>query len=114
MNENTTGKIRTDMKITIIAGGCCSPAGKIEAQEYISRIHETLTFLKVDAEIESISAKDALYTRGDLLIKIAPLYKNYGMSLIPLLFINGELVLFGGVPPIEKLTEVIQKLKFPS
>jgi protein-disulfide isomerase len=36
------------------------------------------------------------------------------MDAMPALFINGELVLYGGLPSIEKLSEVIGKAANPT
>lgn len=36
-------------------------------------------------------------------------FVQYGIAVAPALFINKELVLYGGVPSVEKLVEVIEK-----
>ena len=38
-----------------------------------------------------------------------PLFNKYGQAVSPALFINRSLQLYGGVPTVEKLTEVFQK-----
>jgi hypothetical protein len=41
--------------------------------------------------------------------KLWPLFNKYGMAVAPALFINGELTLYGVVPSVQKLVEVIEK-----
>jgi len=41
--------------------------------------------------------------------KLRPLFNKYGMAVAPALFINDELMVYGGVPSVEKLVEVIEK-----
>jgi protein-disulfide isomerase len=46
--------------------------------------------------------------------KIGSLFNKYGVDAMPALFINGELMLYGGVPSSEKLSEVIGKAANPT
>lgn len=98
------------MNITILSFSCCNPALKPMDEQYVSKIKQVLAKLNLEAKVEVATATEVHYGRevGDLK-KIEPLFKKYGMDAAPALFINGELALYGGVPSIEKLTEVVQK-----
>jgi protein-disulfide isomerase len=100
------------MKITLLSLACCLPASAASDQQYIERINTALSKASIEATIEKVSGLDAAFGMGNVdLSKLVPLYDKYGTSVAPVLFINGELTLFGGVPTIEKLTEVIEKAK---
>ena len=97
------------MKITVISAACCNPSLALQDQEYISKIKEVLSKFNVEAQLEIIAASDAVFgLKVNYVTKLMPLFKKYGMSVAPALFINDDLVFYGGVPSIEKLTEAIQ------
>ncbi len=98
------------MQISILSFSCCNPALKPMDEQYVSKVKEVLKKINVEAKVEVVTATEARYGRevGDF-SKIGPLFNKYGMDAMPALFINKELILYGGVPSIEKLTEVIQK-----
>jgi protein-disulfide isomerase len=102
------GKIR----ITLLSLACCLPASAASDQQYIERINTALGKAGAEAIIEKVSGLDAAFGISNVdLSKLVPLYDRYGTSVAPVLFINGELALYGGVPTIEKLTEAIEKAK---
>jgi protein-disulfide isomerase len=102
------GKIR----ITLLSLACCLPASAASDQHYIERINTALGKAGAEAVIEKVSGLDAAFgIRNVDLSKLVPLYDKFGTSVAPVLFVNGELALYGGVPTVEKLTEVIQKAK---
>jgi protein-disulfide isomerase len=100
----------TKMKITLFSFSCCDPRQGVYDQQYIEKIKESLDQTAVEAQIDSVAATDALYGfNTEYIEQLRPLFKKYGMSVAPVLFINDELVLYGTVPPIEKLVEVIEE-----
>ncbi len=98
------------MEISILTFSCCNPSLKVMDEQYVSKVKEALSKLNVDAKVEVVTATEARYGRevGDF-SKLKPLFDKYGMDAMPALFINRELVLYGGVPSTEKLSEVISK-----
>jgi hypothetical protein len=103
------------MEISILTFSCCNPALKPMDEQYVSRVREVLGKMNTEAKVEVITATEARYGRevGDF-SKLGPLFNKYGMDAMPALFIEGELVLYGGLPSVEKLMEVIQKALNPS
>lgn len=102
------------MKIAVISLACCNPALAIYDQQYVSKIKEALTKTGVDAQVEVIPASDAfLGLKLSYVNKLMPLFNKYGTAVAPALFINGELVLYGGVPSVGKIMEAIEKAKPP-
>ena len=83
-------------------------------EQYVSKVKEALSKRNVEATVEVVTATEARYGRevGDF-SKLEPMFNKYGMDAMPALFINGELVLYGGVPSTEKLSEVIGKAANP-
>jgi len=81
-------------------------------EKYVARIKEVLNRINVQAKVEVVTAMEARYGRevGDF-SKLEPLFDKYGMDAMPALFINGVLMLYGGVPSVEKLTETIEKAR---
>ncbi len=98
------------MKITVLSLSCCNPAFAPMDEQYVSKINEVLSKTKAEAKVEIVAATEALFgLKMGFVRKLMPLFNQYGTAVTPALFINGELVLYGGVPSMEKLTEVIQK-----
>jgi len=98
------------VKITVFSIACCTPAFAPYDQQYISRIKEALARTAVEAQVELLPATDAFFgMKVGYWKKLWPLFNKYGAAAAPALFINGELVSYGGVPSVEKLVEVIEK-----
>lgn len=98
------------MQIDILSAACCNPSAAIYDQQYEAKIKETLSKAKIDAQLEVITFSAALYSpKAEYLKKAQPLLDKYGVDALPALFINHELVLYGGVPSSEKLSQVIEK-----
>ena len=103
------------IKIDIFSISCCYPAHADCDGQYVNRLKEALNRTGVEAQINLVTATDAfLGMRVGIVQKMMPLLNKYGAAAAPALFINGELVLYGGVPSVEKLTEVIQQAAAPS
>jgi hypothetical protein len=104
------GKAGKPLNITVLSLTCCNPKFAHYDQEYVSRIKEALARLSLDAKVEVVSANDAVF--GLKVVnpqKIWELLDKYGTAVAPVLFINGEVTLYGGVPQVERLVDVIGK-----
>ncbi len=98
------------MEITIFSFACCDPQQGVYDQEYITRIDEALNRTDFEAHVDSVLATEALYNlKTEYIDQLKPLFNKYGMAVTPALFINSELVLYGTLPSIEKLVEVIEE-----
>ncbi len=98
----------TKMKIIVFSFACCDPRQGVYDKQYIANIKEALEKTAVEAQVDSVFATDALYGLGtEYINQLKPLFDKYGMAVAPALFINSELVLYGTVPSIEKLVQVI-------
>ena len=104
-----------NLKITILTASCCNPGLKPMDEQYSSRVKQALDKINAQAEIKLVTATEAYYGKkiGDM-SKLKPLFDKYGMDALPALFVNNEMTLYGGLPSIEKLTEVIQKAINPA
>lgn len=98
------------MKITVFSFACCDPRQGVYDKQYIERIKEALDKTVVKAQVDSVLATDTLYSSNmDYIEQLRPLFNKYGTAVTPALFINEELVLYGTIPPIEKLVEIIRE-----
>jgi len=98
------------MDITVLSLTCCNKKFAPFDEQYVSRIKDALTSLGIDAKVEVASASDALF--GLKVVnpkKIWDLFDRFGTAVAPVLFIDGEVTLYGGIPTVEKLVEVIGK-----
>lgn len=103
------------MEITVLSLTCCNPKFASFDQQYLSRIKEALSSIGVEANVEVASATDALF--GLKVVnpkKIWDLFDKFGTAVAPVLFINGEVALYGGIPTVNKLVEVLGKAAKPS
>jgi len=98
------------IKIDIFSISCCYPPHASYDEEYVKRLKEALNKTRVEAQINLVPATNAFFgMKVGIVRKIWPLLNKYGAAAAPALFINGELTLYGGVPTVEKLVEVIEK-----
>lgn len=98
------------MKITLFSFACCDPQQGTYDQKYLARINEALGKTSIKAQVDSVFATDALYSlEKEYIEQLKPIFDKYGMAVAPALFINGNLVLYGTVPSVEKLMELIEE-----
>lgn len=98
------------MKIILFSFACCDPQQGVYDQKYLARINEALDKTTVKAQIDSVLATEALYgPYNEYTNQLRPLFEKYGMAVAPALFINSELVIYGTMPSIEKLVELIEE-----
>ena len=98
------------MKIVVASLSCCNPAARPHDQRLVERIKEALGKTGIEARVELLMAAEVASGLKESQVKeLAPLLQKYGTAIAPMMFIDDELVLYGGVPPVEKLVEVIQK-----
>ncbi len=101
-----------EMRITVLSMACCNPSLAVYDQQYVSKINEVLEKTNVQAKVEVVSGTDAFFgMKLSYIRKLGPLFNKYGMAVAPALFINEDLVLYGGVPPVGKIEEAITKAK---
>lgn len=99
------------MKITVFSFACCDPKQSTYDQQYIARINKALDKTSVEAQVNSILATDALYNLNtEYIQQLKPLFNKYGAAVAPALFINGDLTLYGTLPSVDKLVEIIEKI----
>ena len=98
------------MKITLFSAACCDPQQGVYDQKYLARINNALDKTATEAQVDSVLATEALYgPYTEYTNQLKPLFEKYGMAVAPALFMNGELVLYGTIPSIEKLVELIEE-----
>ncbi len=98
------------MKIVILSLACCNPALAPLDRQYVERIKDALARTKVEAKVEVVSGSEAfLGLKAGYIRKLWPLFNQHGMAVAPALFIDKELVLYGGIPSVDKLVEVISR-----
>jgi hypothetical protein len=100
------------LNITVLSLTCCNPKFKTFDDRYVSRLKEALSRLGLGegVKIEVASAQDALF--GLKVVnpkKIWDLFDKYGTAVAPVLLVNGEVALYGGVPTVERLVDAIGK-----
>jgi len=98
------------MRLTLLSFACCNPKLAVHDKAYLERIKEALAKVGAEAEIELVHATDAMISRRyGFMSEIIPLFDKYGQAATPALFVNQKLELYGGVPTVDKLVEVITK-----
>ena len=100
------------MRLAILSFACCNPTLAVHDKRYVDNIREAAAAAGGDYELEGVHATEARMTnQHTYMSEIMPLFNKYGQAVSPALFINRSLQLWGGVPTVEKLTEVFQKAK---
>ena len=98
------------LRLTILSFACCNPQLASFDLQYAERLREAMEAAGITADIDLVHATEAqMSDRYAFMMEITPLIKKYGSAVTPALFINGKLTLYGGVPTIEKLVDVLKK-----
>jgi hypothetical protein len=117
--KNDPKKIKQMMEvgnIGILSARCCNPAAVAMDEELIQNVKEamgkTSTELEINFETITTAQKSLRSLAGKLndsqntlVDKITSLFQVKGLSMFPVLLINGELAFYGGVPTIEMIQE---------
>ncbi|MFW9767228.1 MAG: hypothetical protein ACFFF9_14785 [Candidatus Thorarchaeota archaeon] len=97
-------------KLVILSAACCDPRMESYDQQYRSRLEETLEKIGLTASIEILPVTAVMFGGYEKLIsQIRPHFEDYGFAIAPALFINEELALYGGVPPLDVLITVLNQ-----
>ena len=98
------------LKLTLLSFACCNPKLAVHDKAYLERLKEALTKVGAEADIDLVHATDAMMSkRYGFMSDIMPLFDKYGQAVTPALFVNQKLELYGGVPTVDKLVEVLGK-----
>ncbi len=98
------------LKIALLSFACCNPSLAVHDERYIKVLKEALERTGAEADIDIAHVTEALMSmQYAYMSDIVPLFKKYGAAVGPALFINEKLTLYGGVPTVEKLSEVIKE-----
>jgi protein-disulfide isomerase len=100
-------------EIVILSLACCSPSIKKYDDQLLENLQEAIKQTNISAEIKVLSAADLYasnYLENEYLKQVIPLTQKYGTAVAPLVFINGKLELYGGVPSVEKIVERLNSL----
>ncbi|MCG7840403.1 MAG: thioredoxin family protein [Methanomassiliicoccales archaeon] len=98
------------LRLTIFSVSCCHPQYAAYDKQYVDRLKQALQETGLEADLNLITATEAqLGIQHFYLAEIQPLFKKYGAAVAPALFINEHLKLYGGVPTLEKLKEVMME-----
>lgn len=100
-------------EIVVLSLACCSPTMKKFDDMLLENLREAIKQTQIFAEIKVLSAVD-IYASNQLenkyLKQVIPLAQKYGTAVAPLVFIDGELKLYGGVPSVKKIIETLSSI----
>jgi Thioredoxin domain len=98
------------IRLTLLSFSCCHPKMAVYDKQYVDRIREAMKNTGIEADIELVTVTEAqLSMRYLFMVDIQPLFQKYGSAVAPALFVDEKLALFGGVPTLEKIEEVLKK-----
>lgn len=98
------------IRLTLLSFSCCHPKMAVYDKQYVDRIHEAIKSTGIEAEIDLVTVTEAqMSLRYMFMAEIQPMFQKYGSAVAPALFVDEKLALFGGVPTLEKLEEVLRK-----
>jgi hypothetical protein len=97
------------MRISIVSMSCCNPAMRSEDQEYCAMVRATLIMAKVEAQVKIVTISEAASAlSAEAVDKLRHLFERHGPGMLPAMLIDDDLLLYGGVPTAEKISEVIE------
>lgn len=96
------------LRLTIFSVACCHPETAVYDRKYIDLVKKALTETGIEADMDMVTATESrLSIRYYFVGEIMPMYKKYGAAVAPALFINEHLKIYGGLPSMDKLKEVL-------
>jgi hypothetical protein len=102
--------MESKIHLTLLSFSCCHPKMAVYDKQYVERIREAMKNTGIEADIELVTVTEAqLSMRYLFMVDIQPLFAKYGSAVAPALFVDEKLALFGGVPTLEKIEEVLKK-----
>ena len=103
------------LRIILLSFACCNPKLAAHDQQYLGVIQEALKRTGQEAQLDLVHVTEAMMSKKyAFMSEIMPLFDKYGSAIAPAIFINEKLELFGGVPTVEKLVEVLSKYRQPA
>jgi len=98
------------MRISIVSVSCCNPALRSEDQQYLAKVRDALTKAKIEAQVKIVTIGEATSALSvETVGKVRHLFERHDLAIAPAMFIDDELVLYGGVPTTEKISEAIDR-----
>lgn len=97
-------------EIVVLSLACCSPAMKKFDDQLFENLHEAAKQVDIFAEIKFLSAVDVFaygQIDNDYIKQVIPLAQKYGPGVAPLIFIDGKLEFYGGIPSIGKIVRIL-------
>ncbi len=96
------------VNITVLTFGSVDARLKRAGQMYQENLDHALDGLNVNVEAEFLDIADVHLDDGrDHLAQVIPLYRKFGKELVAVLFLDGEMVLKGGVASPDLLRRLI-------
>jgi hypothetical protein len=103
------------MRVILLSFACCNPKLAVHDQQYLQVIQEALKRTGQEVQLDLVHVTEAMMSKKySFMSEIMPLFDKYGSAIAPALFVNEKLELFGGVPTVEKLVEVLSKYREPA
>ncbi len=97
------------MRISIISVSCCNPTMRLEDQRYLAKVREALVRTELEAHVRIVTIGEATSAlSGGAVNNLMRKFERYGPAMLPVMLIDDEPVLYGGVPTTEKICETIK------
>jgi len=119
-SESKVAAIVQRGSIGYLSASCCNAAAAMADEQLVANLREAMAEVGLDLPIETETLTGAQAALGSLVssldirqaavvAKVTTLFSTKGLSAFPILFVNGEIATYGGVPGREVIVEHLRK-----
>ena len=125
-SESQIPQMLSEGKVGYLSASCCNPLAASTDEQLVRNLKEAMADLGLDLEIHTETVTHAQAAMGSALkdldqrqngvvTKVMSLFSTKGLSAFPILFINGDVASYGGVPPKQEIVEHLRsRLALPA
>jgi hypothetical protein len=111
--------ILTPGNVGYLSASCCNPAAGPADEQLVGNVHDAMAQLDIDLELhkETLthaqagmrSARAKLDTQQMAVVnKVTSLFSTQGLGAFPMLFVNGDLAFYGGIPSTTQIADYMR------
>ena len=109
-----------------LSASCCNPMAASTDEQLVHNLKEAMTEVGLEVPIHTetvthaqaalgTAARDFDQRQQGVVAKVMSLFTTKGLSAFPILFVNGDIASYGGVPSKQEIVEHLRsRLKSPS
>jgi hypothetical protein len=115
-SDNKIAQMLAPGSVGYLSASCCTPSAAIADEQLVRNVQQAMSNLGINVEIQKetlTSAQAGMRSaiaqlslqQGKVVTKVMALFSTRGFEAFPILFVDGDLAFYGGVPSTEAIEE---------